>query len=301
MSKIKVDNLEGYENVKLSPNGTGVVEVKGAGGEDGTLKLFSDNGTNAVKIKSPPHSAGQSYTLTLPDNNITQDAFIKVKSVTGSGSTATGQLEYASVSEPDLTNLNADNLTSGTVPAARFPSSFAATDTAFKLISYTVIPAGQSISLITLDWSSYGDGAYFFTGNLEITNQYGNPEIYMKDSGGNYVYSHNLKFETDAQGNTSNSYGYSFPQFADGGGAPNPMNTTFTGQISTYDHGTGANTFMFQLKGFHKHQAGGRYELYMRNSYTNNNARKPTTLSFNATLGNFHQESYIILYKYLNT
>ena len=29
MSKIKVDNLEGYENVKLSPNGTGVVEVKG--------------------------------------------------------------------------------------------------------------------------------------------------------------------------------------------------------------------------------------------------------------------------------
>ena len=53
MSKIKVDTVEtDNQDVTLGANGTGVVEVKGAGGGDGTLKLVSDDGTNQVKIKS---------------------------------------------------------------------------------------------------------------------------------------------------------------------------------------------------------------------------------------------------------
>tara|TARA_A100001388_G_scaffold117512_1_gene86798 strand:+ start:2623 stop:3510 length:888 start_codon:yes stop_codon:yes gene_type:complete len=139
MSKIKVDTIESSnQNVKLAPNGTGVVEVKGAGGADGTLKLVSSNGSNAVKIKSPAHSAGQSYTMVLPDNQPTVDKYLKVKSITGSGATATGQLEYGTVPTADLTVLNANDITSGTVPAARFPSSFPATSGAgLKLISKT--------------------------------------------------------------------------------------------------------------------------------------------------------------------
>ena len=43
MSKIQVNNLESTENVKLTPTGTGVVEVKGAGGADGTLALTSSS------------------------------------------------------------------------------------------------------------------------------------------------------------------------------------------------------------------------------------------------------------------
>ena len=53
-------------NVKLTPNGTGVVEVKGAGGNDGTLQLNCSQNSHGVKIKSPTHSNGASYTLTLP-------------------------------------------------------------------------------------------------------------------------------------------------------------------------------------------------------------------------------------------
>ena len=53
-------------NVKLTPNGTGAVEVKGAGGNDGTLQLNCSQNSHGVKIKSPPHSASASYTLTLP-------------------------------------------------------------------------------------------------------------------------------------------------------------------------------------------------------------------------------------------
>jgi len=57
-------------NIKLNPNGTGVVEVKGDGSSaDGTLQLNCSQNSHGVKIKSPPHSAGASYTLTLPNTD----------------------------------------------------------------------------------------------------------------------------------------------------------------------------------------------------------------------------------------
>ena len=59
-------------NIILNPNGAGVVEVKGDGtsnGNVGTLQLNCSNNNHGVKIKSPPHSAGASYTLTLPNTD----------------------------------------------------------------------------------------------------------------------------------------------------------------------------------------------------------------------------------------
>ena len=57
-------------NIKLNPNGTGVVEVKGDGSSaDGTIQLNCSQNSHGVKIKSPPHSANASYTLTLPNSN----------------------------------------------------------------------------------------------------------------------------------------------------------------------------------------------------------------------------------------
>lgn len=57
-------------NVIVDPDGTGVFQVSGNtddGGEnDGTIQLNCSANTHGVKIKSPPHSAGASYTLTLP-------------------------------------------------------------------------------------------------------------------------------------------------------------------------------------------------------------------------------------------
>ena len=139
MSKIKVNEIESSStNVKLAAKGSGVVKVKGAGGSDGTLQLNS--GTHSVKIKSPAHSAQQSYTMILPDNNIETGKFLKVKSVTGSGNTATGQLEYATISEPDRANLNASAVTSGTLPADRF-SPMPDTVSAFSLVSVSTVGA----------------------------------------------------------------------------------------------------------------------------------------------------------------
>lgn len=64
-------------NIKLNPNGTGVVEVKGDGSSaDGTLQLNCSQNSHGVKIKSPAHSAAASYTLTLP-TNVVNGQFLK--------------------------------------------------------------------------------------------------------------------------------------------------------------------------------------------------------------------------------
>ena len=69
-------------NIKVTPNGSGVFEVKGAGGGDGTLQLNCSANTHGVKIKSPPHSAAASYTLTLPNNDGDADQVLQTN---GSG------------------------------------------------------------------------------------------------------------------------------------------------------------------------------------------------------------------------
>ena len=69
-------------NIKVIPNGSGVFEVKGAGGSDGTLQLNCSANSHGVKIKSPPHSAGASYTLTLPNNDGDADQILQTN---GSG------------------------------------------------------------------------------------------------------------------------------------------------------------------------------------------------------------------------
>ena len=76
-------------NIKVTPNGTGVVEIKGAGGNDGTLQLNCSANSHGVKIKSPAHSAGASYTLTLPDNDGTNGQALKTD---GSGALSFGNV-----------------------------------------------------------------------------------------------------------------------------------------------------------------------------------------------------------------
>ena len=136
MSKIINNEFEAKttdQDLTISPNGNGIVEVTGDV-SDGLLKLKNAQQTNSVKIKAPPDSASQNHTLILPDNQIAADKFLKVKSITGSGATAVGQLEYASIAVSN--DLDASNLTSGTIPSARLPSSFPATGGAgLKLIS----------------------------------------------------------------------------------------------------------------------------------------------------------------------
>ena len=69
-------------NIKLAPNGTGLLEVKG-NTNAGTIQLNCENNSHGVKIKGPPHSASASYTLTLPNDDGSANQVLKTD---GSGS-----------------------------------------------------------------------------------------------------------------------------------------------------------------------------------------------------------------------
>ena len=67
------------------------IEVRGDGNTgDGTLQLNCSQNSHGIKLKSPPHSAGQSYTLTFP-SSIVADNFLKTD--------ANGNLSFATPNE----------------------------------------------------------------------------------------------------------------------------------------------------------------------------------------------------------
>ena len=74
-------------NIILAPDGTGMLEVKG-NTNAGTIQLNCENNSHGVKIKGPPHSAAQSYTLTLP-SSITNNYYLKTD--------GSGNLSFAEV------------------------------------------------------------------------------------------------------------------------------------------------------------------------------------------------------------
>ena len=83
----------------ISTSSTPGLTVKGDGSsENGTIQLNCSQNSHGVKLSSPDHSAGQSYELILPTGNVTADKFLKVASVSGSGTTGIGQLSFSEVS-----------------------------------------------------------------------------------------------------------------------------------------------------------------------------------------------------------
>ena len=135
-------------NIKVTPNGTGLFEIKG-NTNAGTLQLNCESNSHGVKIKSPPHSAAASYTLTLP-NNVVNGQFLKTDT--------NGNLSWAAV---DLTALSASNLTSGTIPDARFPATLPAVSGA----NLTNLPASSYNILINTISSYSGTGGNSATFN----------------------------------------------------------------------------------------------------------------------------------------
>jgi len=190
----KITTATSNGNIKLEPDGTGVVEVRGAGGNDGKLQLNCSAQSHGIKLASPAHSAGQSYTFIFPDNQIAADKYLKVKSISGSGSTAIGQAEYASLDANDLgegtvpdarfpstlpalngsalTNLNGSNITSGTIAAARVATlnqdttGNAATATALETARTIAGVSFDGTANISLNNNAITNGAGYITATL---------------------------------------------------------------------------------------------------------------------------------------
>jgi len=113
-----VDDAVTKAKVNFISDATAGVEVKGDGGSnDGYIQLNCSQNSHGVKIKSPPHSAGQSYTLTLPQS-ITNDYFLKTD---GSGNLSfaeagTGGLVHLkTLTASNVSQLNIQNGSDGVV------------------------------------------------------------------------------------------------------------------------------------------------------------------------------------------
>ena len=90
------------DKVNLISDATAGLTVKGDdGSNDGYLQLNCRVNSHGIKVKSPPHSAGATYTLTFP-NSVTADKFIKTD--------GSGNLSFASagIAEADMWRLNAN-------------------------------------------------------------------------------------------------------------------------------------------------------------------------------------------------
>jgi len=89
----------GESNVDLDllAKGTGHVTVRG-NTNPGSIQLNCEQNSHGIKLTSPAHSANQSYELKFPTGNVTADRFLKVASVSGSGTTGIGQLSFSEVS-----------------------------------------------------------------------------------------------------------------------------------------------------------------------------------------------------------
>jgi hypothetical protein len=81
----------------ISTSSVPSLEAKGDGSsQDGYIQLNCSQNSHGIKLKSPPHSAGQSYTLTFPQS-ISADTFLKTD--------GSGNLSFASaggITEADL-------------------------------------------------------------------------------------------------------------------------------------------------------------------------------------------------------
>ena len=137
----------------VSTSSAAGLQIKGDGTTDGTLQLNCSQNSHGIKLKSPAHSAGASYTLTFPTTDGNADEFLQTN---GSGvltwASAGGGLVYvggANVSS-STTYIQVDNV---------FTSTYSN-----YLITYRLIPVTngnnyafqfRNSSSATLDASEY--------------------------------------------------------------------------------------------------------------------------------------------------
>ena len=204
MSKLNVNEIEANStntNVKVVPKGANATcEIKGT--DDATLQLNCSAQSHGVKLKAPNSTAAQNYTMILPDNQIAASKLFKVKSTTGTGASAVGQLEFADQPSQDITSLSASNLTSGTIPPARMPTVPASTGTSLELVNiYTTGPAAVSYMTIFINDQN---AVYKLIGrNIQLSSA-STFEMFFQNLNGNNITS-NIEWTRSYHNNTSTS------------------------------------------------------------------------------------------------
>jgi len=173
------------------------LQIKGDGTTDGALQLNCSQNSHGIKLASPAHSAGQSYKLIFPTGNVTADRFLKVDSVSGSGTTGIGQLSFAEAGGGDMVKISSNTLSSAssystdaldsTYFAYKLIVQITSISSQYALISGRIRTSSSDVTSANYTWTV--DGAFRYTnnssGNGTLTGGYaGDTEWHLHGEGG---------------------------------------------------------------------------------------------------------------------
>ena len=253
-------------NFVSTSSGAGL-QIKGDGTTDGTLQLNCSQNSHGIKLRSPAHSNGQSYTLTFPTGNVTADKFLKVASVSGSGTTGIGQLSFADaggglvlIKEVAASNVASVSFVHGTSDVV-FDSTYKAYLFVFSqvmmasdeevFIRATTGGSALTSSYVNQQYGSYaGTSAYHDEYSNAFMGSPGDVEstrplsgfAYFFGAGGSSIYPQMVGQVTMKRSN-SNHYNFNF------GAYRNATTSNFDGITFTNNGGGNISTGNFKLYG----------------------------------------------------
>ena len=184
ITRDKLNLISDASNPSLIAKGT-------SGVSEGYIQLNCAENSHGIKLKSPPHSAGQSYTLTFPQS-ITNNTFLKTD--------GSGNLSFAAAGGTNTPNFYAyrsgnQSLSNATTTKIQFNAETYDTANAFDSSTnhrFTPQTAGKYHLL-----------AYFFVGGSSADTE--EAQIYIYKNGSNTFF-----YEID---NRSGTNGYNTSQF----------------------------------------------------------------------------------------
>ena len=141
-------------NFISTSSGAGVISKGTSGDSDGYLQLNCSENSHGIKLKSPPHSAAQSYTLTFPQTAPATDKYLQTD--------ASGNLSFSTVTEYD------DNQVQSNIAMLGFKVATNGSLVKYNLVDQTIDEfndtSGVDASASTNEVRSSASPYYYFGG-----------------------------------------------------------------------------------------------------------------------------------------
>ena len=237
----------------ISTSSAAGLQIKGDGTTDGTLQLNCSPNSHGVKIKSPAHSAGQSYTLTLPTTAPSADKFLKTD--------GTGNLSFADAGGGGgmtLVGQSVDTASGGTTyNGISFDDVFTATyDNYLIVASFTTETDGDNVRMRFREGGSdFTAGSYVYSfrehninnsnsGSFSSSGYWGQSYIDITSSQTNHISNH------------ATLYGYVFLPFV------NDARTQFLFHVNGYTDGNSIKNRNTAAKYNAAHNTADGFTLY---------------------------------------
>ena len=173
----------------VSTSSAAGLQIKGDGTTDGTLQLNCSQNSHGIKLKSPPHSASASYTLTFPNNDGDANQFLQTN--------GSGVLSFADAGGGDMVKISTSALSgassystdalNSTYYAYKIIANITSISNQYALISGRVRASSSDLTASNYTWSAGGWFRYTnnSSGNGTLTDGYaGDTEWHLHGTGG---------------------------------------------------------------------------------------------------------------------